>query len=60
MFRQLVKHELIANRRLVPFIWLATDVIAAIHLIANQIEHPVAGGYIDDLYDYSSDRPGQS
>lgn len=38
MFRQLVKHELIATRRLVPFIWLATAVIAAIHLIANQID----------------------
>ncbi|MDD2579686.1 MAG: hypothetical protein PHP40_06360 [Eubacteriales bacterium] len=38
MFRQLVKHELIATRRLVPFIWLVTAVIAAIHLIASQID----------------------
>ncbi|MDD3866557.1 MAG: hypothetical protein PHX55_02975, partial [Eubacteriales bacterium] len=38
MFRQLVKHELIATRRLVPFIWLVTAVIAVIHLIASQID----------------------
>lgn len=38
MFRKLVKHEFIATRRLVPFIWLTTAVLAVINLIAGQVD----------------------
>lgn len=38
MFRKLVKHEFIATRRLVPLVWLATVVLAAVNLIARQVD----------------------
>ena len=37
MFGKLVKHEFRATRRLVPFVWLATLVMAVLNLISSQI-----------------------
>lgn len=38
MFRKLLKHEFIATRRIVPMIWLATAVIAALNIISGRID----------------------
>jgi hypothetical protein len=44
MFGKLLKHEFIATRRLVPMIWLATAVMAAINILSSQIDIGWLGG----------------